>query len=224
MRLRISLLLVLVTLLVLGTTLVVAQEDAETEPPATEDVIIDVDNALEDDTAISEAVATAQAAAAKAEEAITDVDEGVSRAFDLLGLFEAIAFLVTVVGGVAAVLGASRLFSAQNELAESRKRFEEEIQASRKRIDDEAAQKEEDFTNLRGELLRELNRRMTVVMITHDLGFVSQHVKSVVCVGHQVVIHPTSEITGEVIADLYGADMRLVRHDHRCSEEGHQTP
>ena len=27
-----------------------------------------------------------------------------------------------------------------------------------------------------------------------------------------------------VIADLYGADMRLVRHDHRCSEEGHHRP
>jgi zinc transport system ATP-binding protein len=37
-----------------------------------------------------------------------------------------------------------------------------------------------------------------------------------------VVVHPTSAITGQVIADLYGADMRMIRHDHRCSEEGHQ--
>jgi zinc transport system ATP-binding protein len=43
----------------------------------------------------------------------------------------------------------------------------------------------------------------------------------VVCVGQDVVVHPTSEITGQVIADLYGSDMRLVRHDHRCSEDGH---
>lgn len=73
-------------------------------------------------------------------------------------------------------------------------------------------------------LLDELNRRLTILLVSHDLGFVSQHVKSVVCVGHDVAIHPTTEITGEVIADLYGADMRLVRHDHRCSEEGHHTP
>lgn len=71
-------------------------------------------------------------------------------------------------------------------------------------------------------LLEELNRRLTIVMVSHDLGFVAGFVKSVICVGQKVVVHPTSAITGQVIADLYGADMRLIRHDHRCSEEGHQ--
>ena len=77
---------------------------------------------------------------------------------------------------------------------------------------------EEDFYRL----LQELNKQRTIVLVSHDLGFVSGFVKSVICVGHNVVIHPTSAITGEVIADLYGSDMRLVRHDHRCSDEGHQ--
>ncbi|MCB1181849.1 ATP-binding cassette domain-containing protein [bacterium] len=71
-------------------------------------------------------------------------------------------------------------------------------------------------------LLEELNRRLTIVLVSHDLGFVSGFVKSVVCVGREVLVHPTTEITGEIIADLYGSDMRLVRHDHRCSEEGHR--
>ncbi|MCP4574356.1 MAG: ABC transporter ATP-binding protein [bacterium] len=71
-------------------------------------------------------------------------------------------------------------------------------------------------------LLEELNKRLTIVMVSHDLGFVSHFVKSVLCVGREVVVHPTSEVTGEVIADLYGGDVRLVRHDHRCSEEGHR--
>jgi zinc transport system ATP-binding protein len=71
-------------------------------------------------------------------------------------------------------------------------------------------------------LLETLNRRLTIVMVSHDLGFVAGFVKSVVCVGQQVVVHPTSAITGQVIADLYGADMRMIRHDHRCSEEGHR--
>ncbi len=77
---------------------------------------------------------------------------------------------------------------------------------------------EEDFYRL----LEELNKRLTIVMVSHDLGFVSGFVKSVVCVGRDVVIHPTSAVTGEIIADLYGRDVRLVRHDHRCSEEGHR--
>ncbi|HPF71836.1 MAG TPA: ATP-binding cassette domain-containing protein [Candidatus Krumholzibacteria bacterium] len=72
-------------------------------------------------------------------------------------------------------------------------------------------------------LLQDLNRRLTIVMVSHDLGFVSAFVKSVVCVGRDVVVHPTSAVTGQVIADLYGSDVRLVRHDHRCSEEGHHA-
>ncbi len=71
-------------------------------------------------------------------------------------------------------------------------------------------------------LLQDLNHELTIVMVSHDLGFVSGFVKSVICVGKEVHIHPTSAITGEVIADLYGSDMRLVRHDHRCSEGGHE--
>jgi len=71
-------------------------------------------------------------------------------------------------------------------------------------------------------LLQELNQRLTIMLVSHDLGFVSGFVRTVVCVGQEVVVHPTSEITGQVIADLYGSDMRLVRHDHRCSPDGHE--
>ncbi len=69
------------------------------------------------------------------------------------------------------------------------------------------------------ELLQTLNQRMTVVMVSHDLGFVSKLVKSVVCVKCQVSSHPTSEITGEIIDAMYGSPMRIVRHDHGDSKE-----
>jgi len=71
------------------------------------------------------------------------------------------------------------------------------------------------------EMLAELNRTMTILVITHDLGFVSQFFKRVVCVNRKVVVHPTSEISGEIIRDIYGGDIRMIRHDHRCAEEGH---
>ena len=63
---------------------------------------------------------------------------------------------------------------------------------------------------------------MTILMASHDLGFVSSMISSVVCVNRQVVIHPTSDITGEVIKDMYGGDYRMIRHDHRCAEDGHR--
>ena len=64
------------------------------------------------------------------------------------------------------------------------------------------------------ELLKELNRQITVVVVSHDLGFVSPYVQSVICVNRQVVSHPTSQVTGQVIADIYGGEVRMVRHDH----------
>ncbi len=63
------------------------------------------------------------------------------------------------------------------------------------------------------DLLRELNRRMTILMVSHDLGFVSELVERVICVNRRVVIHPTSQITGDAIRDIYGGEVRMVRHD-----------
>ncbi len=63
------------------------------------------------------------------------------------------------------------------------------------------------------ELLHALNQRLTVVMVSHDLGFVSRVVKNVVCVKRKVMMHPTCEITGEIINDIYGSPMRMVRHN-----------
>lgn len=71
------------------------------------------------------------------------------------------------------------------------------------------------------EMLCALNKTMTILVVTHDLGFVSQFFKSVICVNRQVVVHPTSEISGAMIRDIYGGDIRMIRHDHRCAEEGH---
>lgn len=70
-------------------------------------------------------------------------------------------------------------------------------------------------------LLQELNRQMTVIVVTHDLGFVSDAVKSVLCVNCRVRRHPTagmSEITGELLEEMYGSDFRVVRHDRDAGE------
>jgi zinc transport system ATP-binding protein len=69
--------------------------------------------------------------------------------------------------------------------------------------------------------LTELNKKMTIILVTHDLGFASQFFRSVICVNQEVHVHPTSEISGEVIQDLYGADISMIRHDHRCTPGGH---
>jgi zinc transport system ATP-binding protein len=73
------------------------------------------------------------------------------------------------------------------------------------------------------EMLHKLNERLTIMLVTHDVGFASKFFKSIACVNRQVIIHPTSELTGELIRNMYGGDIRMIRHDHRCAKEGHCT-
>lgn len=72
------------------------------------------------------------------------------------------------------------------------------------------------------DLLRELNKRMTILMVTHDVGFASSFFSRIACVNREVIIHPTSELTGKLIRDMYGGDLQMIRHDHSCSNKGHQ--
>ena len=65
------------------------------------------------------------------------------------------------------------------------------------------------------EILKELSQSMTILMVSHDLGFVADIVERVICINRYVHVHPTSEITDEMIRNMYGADVRLVRHDLR---------
>lgn len=65
------------------------------------------------------------------------------------------------------------------------------------------------------ELLQELNRRLTIVLVTHDLGFVAGFVRTVICVHGHVDIHSTSALDGRAISEIYGGDVRMVLHDHQ---------
>ena len=66
-------------------------------------------------------------------------------------------------------------------------------------------------------LLKRLNERLTIVMVSHDLGVVSKNVRKVVCVKRKVTAHPTTELTGEMIQEMYG-DVCIVRHDQVTGE------
>ncbi|MFW5870106.1 MAG: metal ABC transporter ATP-binding protein [Candidatus Sumerlaeota bacterium] len=62
------------------------------------------------------------------------------------------------------------------------------------------------------EKLLELREQMTVILVSHDLGFVSSLVQKVICVNRQVKIHNTANISDEVIDELYGAHQNIVNH------------
>ncbi len=71
------------------------------------------------------------------------------------------------------------------------------------------------------ELLRRLNERMTIVMVSHDVGVVSEYVNKVLCVNVTVAEHCVTELRGELSRLFHDSEhLRLVRHDHDHSRDG----
>jgi zinc transport system ATP-binding protein len=64
------------------------------------------------------------------------------------------------------------------------------------------------------ELLRKLNQRVTIIVVSHDIGFISQYVGRVACVNRTLICHSTLAIDGKVIQELYGGDVHMVEHSH----------
>lgn len=71
------------------------------------------------------------------------------------------------------------------------------------------------------DLLKQISKELTVVLVSHDLGFVSQYVDTVVCVNRMVQKHPTDALTGTMIQDLYRRSIEMVHHELSQPEEQH---
>ncbi len=71
------------------------------------------------------------------------------------------------------------------------------------------------------ELLKRISQEIAVILVSHDLGFVSQYVDTVVCVNKTVQKHPTNTLTGEIIRELYGRHIELVQHGLIQPQEEH---
>jgi zinc transport system ATP-binding protein len=72
---------------------------------------------------------------------------------------------------------------------------------------------EQEFNDLLGRLAQ----RLTIVVVSHDVGFAYERFNKILCVRGSVAVHPTAELTGQVLRELYGQDVRLIRHDHNCA-------
>jgi zinc transport system ATP-binding protein len=67
------------------------------------------------------------------------------------------------------------------------------------------------FENDFYEKLRILNKRMAILMVSHDVGTISSHIKSFACVNRSLHYHQSNEITNEDLL-AYGCPIQLVTH------------
>lgn len=63
------------------------------------------------------------------------------------------------------------------------------------------------------ELLKALNSRITIVLVSHDIGFVASYVDKVACINKTLVCHPASKLTSQDILSMYGEPVHHVHHD-----------
>lgn len=67
------------------------------------------------------------------------------------------------------------------------------------------------FENDFYEKLHELNSRMAILMVSHDVGTISSHVKSYACINRKLHYHPSPEITKDQLSS-YDCPIQLVTH------------
>lgn len=62
-------------------------------------------------------------------------------------------------------------------------------------------------------LLKDLNKRVTIVLVTHDLGIISSYVQQVACVNRYLVVHSPEDLSQEMMAEVYKSPVRIVKHE-----------
>lgn len=70
--------------------------------------------------------------------------------------------------------------------------------------------KEEDIFDL----LQKLNERVTILVVSHDIGFISKYIHRVACLNRTLQVHKTTEITNDILQGLYEHPVHLVAHQH----------
>jgi zinc transport system ATP-binding protein len=66
------------------------------------------------------------------------------------------------------------------------------------------------------DLLHRLNERLPIVIVSHDVSFVTSHLKHVACLNRRLTCHPAREISWDAIAHIYDDHMWAVRHGQEC--------
>ncbi len=63
-------------------------------------------------------------------------------------------------------------------------------------------------------LLKQYNEHMTIIVVSHDIAFISAYVNRVGCLNKTLICHETEEISGKTIEELYGSPVKMIQHAH----------
>jgi len=72
------------------------------------------------------------------------------------------------------------------------------------------------------EILEDLKKSLTIVLVSHDVGAVSIYVDKIACLNHELYYHGSGEITPEILEATYKCPVQLIAHGpvpHRVLKE-----
>lgn len=79
-------------------------------------------------------------------------------------------------------------------------------------LDEPTASVDPEFKTDLYEFLKELNDRVTIVVISHDIGVISRHMKSIACINKHFIFHAGGQITREMLDMAYQCPVDLIAH------------
>lgn len=62
-------------------------------------------------------------------------------------------------------------------------------------------------------LLKELNQRMAIVLVSHDVGTISPYIKTIACINQNLHYHASNKLDQKVL-DSYNCPIELITHGH----------
>ncbi len=64
------------------------------------------------------------------------------------------------------------------------------------------------------DLLQQLKESITIIVVSHDVGFISNYVGRVACLARTMMCHHATEIDGKMISALYAEPVQMIEHLH----------
>jgi zinc transport system ATP-binding protein len=71
-------------------------------------------------------------------------------------------------------------------------------------------------------LLKELNKTITIVLVSHDMGSISSYVKNLACLNKYLYYHGKPELSEKILDKTYGCPVEILAHGkvpHRVLKE-----
>jgi zinc transport system ATP-binding protein len=91
-------------------------------------------------------------------------------------------------------------------------------------LDEPTASLDERIGHSVWELLDELSAEMTVLLVSHDIGAISQYVRSVCCLNRKLYQHRSEGLTREILEATYGCPVDLLAHGQPHRVLGEHEP